>query len=92
MLHFSTIISWNASARNIELALILNFSIHNGYKIGFKFYIVLIYRTESVFFQVKIKKKRFFKDFANIIFIFLYNFEIWEQIFSRKTFQWLPEN
>ena len=92
MLHFSTIISWNASVRNIEPALKLKFSIHNGYKIVFKFYIVLIYRTESVFFHAKIKKKRFFKNFANIIFIFLYNLEIWEQIFSRKTFRWLPDN
>ena len=46
MLHFSAIINWNASERKTEPAFKVNFFIRYGEEIGFKFYIILIHRTE----------------------------------------------
>ena len=67
MLHFSAIINWNASERNIEPVFEVNFSIHDGENIGFKFYIILIHRTEFGFPFIQ-KSKR--KDFSSILHFF----------------------
>ena len=46
----------------------------------------MIHQTKSAFLTCE--NQKFFIEFANIIFF--YNFEIYEQPLSRKTFQWLP--
>ena len=61
MLNFSAIINWNASERNIEPAFKVNFSIRDRENIGCKFI-----ELNWLYLHTKIKKKIFFKDFANI--------------------------
>ena len=56
-----SVINWNASERNIELAFKVNFFICNGEKIRFKFYIVLIHRTELVSLSFKNQKEKIFQ-------------------------------
>ena len=63
MLHFSAIINWNASERNIEPAFKVNFSIRDGESIGFKFYMILILQTELVYPSYENQKQEIFQGF-----------------------------
>ena len=79
MFHFSAIINWNASERNIEPAFTVNFSILDGAKIGFDFRMILSQRTKFAFpsYENQKEKKEFqgfcrhYKEHFYIIFEFL---------------------
>ena len=64
MLHLSAFINWNASERNIEPTFKVNFSIHDGENIAFKFYIMSIHRTELVYPSYENQKEKVFQRFC----------------------------
>ena len=71
MLHFSAIINWNASERNIEPAFKVNFSIRDGEKIGFTFYKIINYWTELASPSYENQKENNVQDFCYNLYISL---------------------
>ena len=64
MLYFSAIINSNASERNNNPALNVSFSIQDGEHIGFKFYVILIHRTEFSFPSYENQKQKISQGFC----------------------------
>ena len=62
MLNISAIINWNASERNTESGIKVNF--RDREKIGFRFYIISIRRTELVFLSYENLKENTFQGFC----------------------------
>ena len=69
-LHFSTVLNWNVSERNIEPVFKVNFSTRDGEKIGFH---SLNHQTELAFASYENKKKElltyFMSQFTKTIFL-----------------------
>ena len=64
MFHFSAIINWNASERNIEPTFKVNISILDCAKIGFEFRMILSQRTNFAFPSFENQKEK--KELRNI--------------------------